>query len=265
MTVGLYCKAEWILGRMASELVTGLPEVRFTLPPAWPPSARPLPVDVHYFLPEKNVRYLQEPRAGLSVGYFTHGEERARAYWSAFDVCLTMNQRTADRLRELGARDVRVIRPGTEPPVRPARFGVVARVVEAKGVKGRKGLDLVAAVVKAGYDVRACSPSPRTLWPCPVTHTPEVRDAFYRSIDYLLITSTEEGGPMPLLEALARHIPVIAPSGVGWCDEFPTLTYEAGNPRALLRLLERLQPPTWASWVEAHRTLFADLEARRVA
>ena len=48
---------------------------------------------------------------------------------------------------------------------------------------------------------------------------------FYRSVDYILVTSEIEGGPMCIKEAVAMGKPVIT-TKVGWYNEFPTLTYD---------------------------------------
>lgn len=65
--------------------------------------------------------------------------------------------------------------------------------------------------------------------------------SFYDSIDYLLVTSNNEGGPQPVLEALARGVPVIAPD-VGFCWEYPVLKYD-GTKQGLLKLIRRLVIP----------------------
>lgn len=65
---------------------------------------------------------------------------------------------------------------------------------------------------------------------------------FYRNIDYLLITANNEGGPIPLVEALAMKKPVIAPKNVGWCDEFSTIKYD-GTLMGLVNVLEGLVIP----------------------
>jgi glycosyltransferase involved in cell wall biosynthesis len=169
-----------------------------------------------------------------------------------------MNQDLAVRLREAGARNVVTIRPGTAAPTRRPVFGVLGRVYGKK----RKGAELVLEAVKEGFDFRACSdflPVGRKVAPCPVTHKIEDRAAFLDSIDYLVVTSTEEGGPMPVIEALARHVPVIAPR-VGWCWEFPVIRYEVGNwasLRGVLRGLSRV--PSWKTWRERHDALWETL------
>lgn len=64
--------------------------------------------------------------------------------------------------------------------------------------------------------------------------------AFYDSIDYLVILANNEGGPQPVLEALARCKPIIAPN-VGYCWEYPVLRYT--TKEELLNTIQRLVIP----------------------
>ena len=258
MTVNLVFKGHWILERLAKEL-TKIPGVELNAS-GWPPRSV-TKHDVTYCLPGKNIRHFPAQPNGVRVGFFTHGTERTRAYWDRFQICLAMNKRMASLLRELGAKDVRVIRPGTDQPIQPIVFGVNARSVEGRGPKPRKGLDLVAKAVQAGYHFVGCSPDPQSAWPCPITHKTDGREDFYRSIDYLVVTSRDEGGPMVVPEAIAHRVPVIAPD-VGWCWEFPVIRYEHGDWRSLNRVLKALTtPPSWEEWTEQHRALFAEIES----
>ncbi len=138
---------------------------------------------------------------------------------------------------------------------------------------GRKGEALVRSAVRDGFRFVACQPPiagrpvralKKKQWPCAAPYTIATRDAFYAAIDYLVITSSVEGGPMPVLEAIARGVPVIAPN-VGWAWEFPVIRYEpAGEYSALRQVLAQLTaPPSWEQWGEAHARLFAAL--RKVA
>lgn len=216
---------------------------------------------ISYFLPAKNVHYLAAVK-GPSVGYFTHGPERAKKFATRFDACLAMNEAHAQRVRDAGGKRVRVIRPGTEPPARDIVFGVCARIVEGRNVKPRKGVNLVDEAVRAGYTFRACSPNHPRAWPCPVSHGSDDRDAFYASIDFLVVTSIEEGGPMPVVEAIARGVPVIAPD-VGWSWEFPVIRYDVGSWPSLRSVLEGLtRPPSWKAWADEHRQIFEGIEQR---
>jgi hypothetical protein len=45
-------------------------------------------------------------------------------------------------------------------------------------------------------------------------------------MDYILITASNEGGPMIVPESIAVGKPLIMPKGVGWCDEYPGIRYE---------------------------------------
>ena len=77
---------------------------------------------------------------------------------------------------------------------------------------------------------------------------------FYRSVDYLLVLSDNEGGPLPVVEALAMGKPVIAPD-VGWCWEFPVLRYT--KLIELKGLLSQLVVPANASEIESAKVLNA--------
>lgn len=262
LRVNLVFKGHWILERLATELRDQIPGVDLNAT-GFPPRAV-TDHDIVYCLPGKNIRHFPTaPKNRFKVGYFTHGDDRTRKYWHRFDVCLAMNQRMAARLRELGATDVRVVHPGTDPPTRPIVFGVNARSVEGRLPKSRKGLDLVAAAVQQGYTFVGCSPDPPEVWPCPITHSTAERADFYRQIDYLVVTSRDEGGPMVVPEAIAHGVPVIAPD-VGWCWEYPVIRYAWGVEGLLSTLAGLATVPTWQEWAEAHRALFAELEARAV-
>ena len=92
---------------------------------------------------------------------------------------------------------------------------------------------------------------------------------FYRIIDVLLVPARYEGGPMPVLEALASGKEVLSPP-VGFVPEFPHIEYEAGNFDALrnrieallkkkLLLRESVSQRTWESWALQHHALFTKL------
>lgn len=262
MRVNVVCKPGWILERLARELADRLPGVRVNAGKDVRHAAEG--DDLNYYLPSRD--YLRCPVGGPMMGLFTHGQ-------TGFDLIphqrasIAMNEAMAARLRAAGAVHVHVIRPGVEPSDRgQIVFGVIGRVYNS----GRKGEHLVREAVRAGYTVVACGTETyvramsRRQWPCPQPYTMDQRAAFYRAIDYLLVTSTEEGGPMPVPEAIAYGVPVIAPAGVGWCDEFPALgRYIPGDWPSLQAVLEALtHPPTWADWADGHARIFASVLER---
>ena len=210
---------------------------------------------VRYYLPASTYWAGKFPPASDSVriGFFTHeAAENLPSLIPLYDHHLAMNQAMAGWLRTYGADPV-VIRPGSIPR-KPITFGVCGKVYPS----GRKGEELVRRMVQAGYRVRGWGEG----WPCQIVgNDPRRLHEFYARIDYLVVTSTVEGGPMPVIDAISQGVPVIAPA-VGWCWEYPTLHYEAGDWTSLERLLMGLtQPPTWQGWVDGHYDLFSRIAA----
>jgi len=82
---------------------------------------------------------------------------------------------------------------------------------------GRKGESLIKNLE---YNVIASGQG----WPCPCKWRDwDAMPGFYNSLDVFLCTSTVEGGPLPVLEALACGIPVVIPRHVGMLDELPDM------------------------------------------
>lgn len=83
----------------------------------------------------------------------------------------------------------------------------------------------------------------------------------YRSLDVYLVTSTIEGGPMPLLEAMACGIPVIS-TPVGWAPEVLNtgrggILVQTGQTSDVVQALKRV-------WLHPHERLAMGREAREV-
>lgn len=263
MRINIVCKTGWILERLARELVERVAGV--TLNAGQNTRAIDPRADFNYYFPAKDLN--KYPTDGGAIGFYTHGDN-ALDLIPRFAACHAMNSTMATRLENLGAAGVRVLRPGTEAPVRPITFGVIGRVYN----DGRKGEKLVELAVADGFRFVACQVHPRgrnvralarEQWPCEAPYTVGNREAFYSAIDYLVVTSTLEGGPMPVLEAIARGVPVIAPN-VGFCWEFPVIRYAVGEYGSLRAVLEALsRPPSWEAWGNDHRVAFEALELSR--
>ncbi len=249
----------WILERCAREIESRLSYVTV--------QTRPDPrADLNYYV---NYSAYQEPQPTIEIGFFTHIEERdkqaARRFFSVarkMNVCVCMSPLYADRLREAGVKAVRVITPGVDleayqPKV---RIGVVGRTYPT----GRKGEDLIAKLIdEPGIEWHFTGSG----WPGPATnYAPEEMPSFYNSVDYILVSSYYEGGPMTVLEALACGKPVIAPP-IGFIPSHPHLEYRTGDVEDLRRVLREIVVQrwqlrqsvahlSWDAWACAHDGLF---------
>jgi glycosyltransferase involved in cell wall biosynthesis len=195
--------------------------------------------DLTYFLPYS----IQEPVArGLVGSYFAHQEEvpaakeRFLAMAAEADFCIVKAERYETLLRQRGVARVRKIITGVDlDAFKPKiRIGVIGRVYPNTGRKGEHLLASVAGLenvelVFAGHG-----------WPYPGRYYNETElPDFYHGIDYLLIPSLIEGGPVPVQEALACGKPVIAPD-VGFVGEYPHIPFDTGDADDLLRVVKRL-------------------------
>jgi len=258
LRLNVLAKDGWILERLARETVAGIEGAAYNAT-GYPPNGDGGALAT-YFMPMMDARMLPT-LSGLRLGLFTHGEERCVEALAAFrwDACVVMNERIRSVMIDAGAPIVLLARPGVEPPKRRPRFGVCGHFHNRR----RKGVGFIANAVKAGFDFVACgNPKEGDFLRCPIAYTTRQRDEFYDAIDYLVVTSRDEGGPMTVPEAIAHGVPVIAPD-VGWSWEFPVIRYERGSWPSLRAVLQALsEPPTWDAWREAHRALFEDLLAR---
>jgi len=244
----------WILRRAALEIQKHSPET--VLNPLVPRGV--LSYFINYAL------YRDVP--GIRIGHFTHLEEKGpyrRTFLETISKCdwyTVTCAKTKAILIENGASEdrIRLIRYGSDARLfRPLRFGVVGRTYRKSG---RKGEHLVAAMVEAGFDFVSWGRG----WPCPEMFDGSPWDSlpdFYQAIDCLVVTSLNEGGPVPVIDAMAAGVPVIAPD-VGWCWEFPVIRYQRGSMRSLLSTLYQLtNPPTWEKWAACHLELFEEAAA----
>jgi glycosyltransferase involved in cell wall biosynthesis len=218
-----------------------------------------------------NYSCFQEKSADIEVAYFAHMEaddvSRARFFNVARQInhCVCQSRAAADPLTQAGIDGVTIIPPGVDLDrfVPQVRIGVVGRTYHT----GRKGEHLVAQVLDMP-GVEWCFTGDG--WPRPGRAVrSEDLPAFYRSLDYLLVPSLYEGGPMTVIEALACGTPVIAPP-VGWVPDFPHIEFKLGDAADLRRVIEGVLQRkaalresvaafTWDRWAEEHDRLFTRL------
>jgi glycosyltransferase involved in cell wall biosynthesis len=255
----------WILEKLAGELASRLPYVTCGGGPD--PGAA-----IQYYM-----TYGCRPRrlAPVEVAYFAHlepdGPTHDRFFAVAREVehCVCHARLYESVLRQAGIESVTTISPGVDHKLfRPKlRIGVVGRTYHT----GRKGEHLVASVMDIP-EIEWCFTGGG--WPAPALDLPPERmPDLYRALDYVLVPSLYEGGPMCVAEALACGTPVIAPP-IGWVPDFPHYAFRAGDAadlrRVLLELVEakrRLRASTlghtWDAWAEGHDRLFRALAAPR--
>jgi len=257
----------WILERMTQALVERLPYV--TTSNATNPRAA-----IQYYLNYTEHLGRVSP---IELASFTHVDElmpeMKQRYFDvarAVDVAVCMAERYAAELREVGIRDVHVIRPGVDlerftPRV---KVGVVGRTYSC----GRKGEALVAEVLDTpGIEWHFTGGG----WPLPSRALEDAEmPAFYREMDYILVPSLYEGGPMCVIEALACGTKVIAPP-VGWVTDFPHIEFRTGDAADLRRVLNEavgeklalrnsVENVTWDNFAAAHHHLFHALYRARL-
>ncbi|MFQ6540249.1 MULTISPECIES: glycosyltransferase [Aphanothece] len=213
-------------------------------------------------------------KSRIQVGYFTHvedalGHEMTRQRF--FDVARDMDyailhgERYLKRLRSEVDIKCSCLSPGIDhasfTPI--LRIGVCGRTYNT----GRKGEDIVRDLINLDF-VKFYFTGDG--WPGQATHLPtSMLPDFYRDMDYILVPSLYEAGPMCIPESLATGTSVIC-SDVGWANKFPVITFKNGDSQSLKNLLFRLHRKklrlsksthdlTWERWGNEHLAIFSQL------
>ena len=195
-------EGSWVIGNITENYAKRLPNC----------SIQPVgfngPSDINIYMTWAAYR---GPTNAIDVPWFTH---RENAHFdkvaSMADHCIAMSNKTGALLPQ---NKTTVIVPGVEPQFSKDKivFGCVGRNYPTN----RKKFNWISQLEKIpNTEFRFTNGS--VAW--------EDMPAFYKNIDYLLILSENEGGPMPVLEALAGGKPIIAPD-VGWAWEVPCIKY----------------------------------------
>ena len=256
----------WILERLAIEIQQAslTSEHPFHVDVVDEPSGE---ADLTYFLPYSKQR---EVPGSIVGSMFTHQETIPAAHQRFIDAaaeadfaaCLARS--VCEKVVSYGCDDTELIYLGFDVDNFDCvlRLGVVGRTYHT----GRKGETLLAGILGLqNVDVRFTGDG----WPLPpVRMAARSLNQFYQSIDYLLIPSLIEGGPVPLFEALASGTPVIS-SDVGCVADFPHIPFQNGDADDLrrvvlrlrdekLKLRESVQSLTWSKFGHEHLAMFRD-------
>lgn len=239
--------SDWILARAAGELL----KLGYTI------NGAEGEADIDYYLP-----YLifKKKKKNIQIGYFTHLEhpkkhnedlsrkiKKFEEYKNIFDYCVAISDRTKQQLK----RDCPVIKMGSQFK-KQIIFGVCGKV----HASGRKNEHFIAELVKLGFGVISWGEG----WPCP-NYSKDINclEFFYKHIDYLIVPSSIEGGPVPVLEAISLGVPVIAPD-VGWCWDYPVIRYERDDFESLHRVVKALTHVRgWDDWRNDHKNFFESI------
>jgi hypothetical protein len=197
----------WVLRQISENLQKHLPASYIT---DFRPDCK---ADVNLYI---NYALFKSKTNQIDVGWFTHREfsgdllKKFNDVAREVDYCISMCNKTAGLLPQ---EKTRVILPCADSQF--FKSEIVFGCAGKNQPSGRKHFDLIEELSKIDR-IKILFSNQKINW----IDMPE----FYNSIDYLLILSDNEGGPMPVLEAIACGKPVIAPD-VGWCWDFPIIRY----------------------------------------
>ena len=202
-----------------------------------------LKCDINFYI--NYALFDENNRSACDVGLFTHREKEGfftgvfDRVAASIDWCVSMNRLNLAYL-PAERTDVLLIPPGSQfISSKPLRLGVYTR----DNLSGRNRAQWIDELQKIpGIEVIVAGDGPSTV---------EI-EACYKLIDYLLIIVENECGPMPLVEALAQKIPVIAPNA-GFVGEYTTLRYETLDE--LIALIKGLVIPVDAWEIAAQQLI----------
>ena len=257
-------KSGWILHRMALELQSNLKNVYIN---------EDVDANIHYYI---NYGYYQQKNEGLAIANFTHYDpqlhnDRFVQVAEEADHCISISEETSKVLKNLDVDPKKIsnVIIGADKSFQPKlTLGIVGRTYSG----GRKGEHLIKELLEDEElmeNIRIISLNEG--WGVPVSNMEH--DEFYRCIDYLLIPSIIEGGPVPFMEALACGTLSIAPP-IGVIPEFPHIEYKTGDIVSLKttiktvknnfldrkqRIAEYIKDYNWDTWASNHDKIFKKL------
>lgn len=243
----------WILQKIAERVVA-----------ACPPNAQMIlshnpkkDVDANFYIDIQNCYGEKSPV--LDVGYFTHLDcdniehLMQNKHWLTCDYIVHMAQRYFDAFKNFYPENkMSVIKPGevtNEFELKKIKLGIIQR----GGYPG-KGFHFMQQMANCeimknfeflfvgnGWESVIDLYKSKGIKCYIADEKYENYPKAYDFIDYLLIPSLWEGGPMSLVEAYAKGVPIIS-SDVGFVKEFePEYIFKPGSDRELAAILTEIQ------------------------
>lgn len=248
-------KSGWILQKIAERIVASAPSgAEFSL------SHSPRKdVDINFYVDLQNC-YRGKSKV-KDVGFFTHLDRDSddhlmkNKHWLTCDFIIHMNRRYYERFSKYYPSErmavLKSIEIFPEFSLKKIRLGIVQR-----GKYEGKGYHFMLRMAEHDYmknfEFIFCGNdweevidlySSRGIKCTMVDERYENYPKVYDSMDYLLIPSLWEGGPMSVPEALAKGVPIIS-SEVGWVPEFGVeYMYKPDDDQALLEILKKIREP----------------------
>ena len=245
----------WILQKIAERIVSSAPEnTEFFLSH----SARN-DVDVNFYVDIQNC-YRKKSKV-KDVGFFTHLDHDTidhllkNKHWLTCDHIIHMNKRYFDKFIDYYPKEKMSILKSIEIlpgfDLKKLKLGVVQR----GGYEG-KGYHFMLRMANHDYlknfEFLFCGEnwdevinlySLKGIKCDTVDENYENYPKVYDFIDYLLIPSLWEGGPMSVPESLAKGVPIIS-SDVGWVPEFNVeYMFKPDDEQGLLDILKKIRAP----------------------
>lgn len=226
--------------------------------------------NINYYI---HYNFFQAPSKGIDVAWFTHIEDNPalkRRFYEVYDSVDYAIFNSTKYFNELGADAAKgtVIIPGIDDQYfsRKLVLGISGRHYDYTERKNKPLMDYIANL-----------PYVELVFTDGKLDEREMVN-FYRTIDYVLVCSTIEGGPMSVLEGMASGKQTIMPRGVGLQEDFSecVLSYDLENKNSLVGLLQKLffrkakilsevEKFTWSFYTKNHANLFKQLAQRNIS
>lgn len=201
-------KPGWVLRWMCESLIPHIPNSYIT--DFKPDGKSDVNIYCNYYLFTKKTKQIDIP-------IFTHFEEVNRQRWEfAVQNADHIFAQSSESCKFLPDENITVLHPWADKQfriVRPVRFGIVGTEKRSK----RKNFHWVK-------DHLSNIPNTEFVFTNGHFDFKDLTD-FYEDIDYLLILSKTEGGPIPFIESLYMRKPIICPN-IGYGIDYPCYKYD---------------------------------------